>query len=95
MNGTFRVGVDTSISVLRVVIKFTHNAAGYIPIRPIYLWIQRNKNINITLSTISTVPSGGRSVVQYVYMQNGPYRAISFKFSLLNNQPALSNVYPL
>lgn len=37
--GYFRIGIDTSISVLRVVIKFTHSIAGYIPLRPIYLWI--------------------------------------------------------
>ncbi len=37
--GTFRIGVDTSISVLRVVIKFSHSISGYIPLRPIYLWI--------------------------------------------------------
>lgn len=38
-NGTFRIGVDTSISVLRVVIKFIHSSSEYIPVRPIYLWI--------------------------------------------------------
>lgn len=39
--GVFRIGVDSSISVLKVVIKFTHSISGYIPLRPIYLWIDR------------------------------------------------------
>lgn len=41
--GTFRIGVDSTIPVLRVVIKFTHSVTGFIPVRAIYLWIQRNK----------------------------------------------------
>ncbi|CAD8148432.1 unnamed protein product [Paramecium octaurelia] len=92
--GQFRIGVDTSIAVLRVVIKFTHEISDYIPVRPIYLWIQRYKNISISVSDVFQVPAGGRSSVQTVEMSYGSYKPIIFSFYLLNNQPKYSAVYP-
>lgn len=44
LNSTFRIGLDSSVQVLKIVVNFKHDGKGYIIIRPIYVWVLRNKS---------------------------------------------------
>lgn len=50
----FRIGLDSSVSVLQITVKFTHAAKGYIPVRPVQIYIQRNKSIKSYIDITQT-----------------------------------------
>lgn len=39
LTSSFRIGLDSSVDVLKIIVSFKHNAADYISVRPIYIWI--------------------------------------------------------
>jgi hypothetical protein len=94
LNSTFTIGIDSSLNIPSLVLQFKHAAAGFIPIRPLFIYITQNRDIAVTLPAIITVAAGGRSTPLAITLQNAPFIPLVFQFYVVNNHPSYSDVYP-
>lgn len=68
--------------------------ATFLNVRPIFLKFTTNKDVKVTVDTIDTVPSGGRSSPIAVTIANAPFENLYVNIRILGSIPKYLTVYP-